>query len=130
MTMHLLSPIKKIILITAIASLLWSCKKETTAPGNNTTALAPLSVEFDNVVGGQNLVLNTTNYTNTAGETYTIQLLQYIVSNFKVKKADGTTYTVNQDSSYFLIKEADPTTRLPNSKCPRVIIPLLVLHWV
>jgi hypothetical protein len=95
-----------------------SCKKDTAEPVYNEANLAPLSVEFDNVMGGQNLVLNSTNYTNGAGETYNVQLLQYYVSNIKVKKADGTSYTVNQDSSYFLIKEADVTTRFAKVKVP------------
>lgn len=100
------------------ALMLTSCKKQTVEPGYNQENLAPLSVEFDNLVGGQNLVLNTTNYTNAAGETYNVQLLQYFISNIKVGKADGTVYTVPQDSSYFLIKEADQSTRFARVTVP------------
>lgn len=95
-----------------------SCKKETAGPDYNESNLAALSVEFDNIVEGQNLVLNTTNYTNAAGETYNVQLLQYFISNIKVGKANGTVYTVNQDSSYFLIKESDQLTRFAKVKVP------------
>lgn len=110
---------QKILLAGCIAAATFtSCKKETVEPAYNEDNLAPLSVEFDNIVGGQNLVLNTTNYTNAAGETYNIQLLQYFISNIKVGKADGTVYTVKQDSSYFLIKEADQTTRFAKVKVP------------
>jgi hypothetical protein len=45
-------------------------------------------------------------------------LLKYIVSNFKIKKADGTSYTINQDSCYFLIKESDPSSRFAKLKVP------------
>lgn len=116
--MPFLSTIKKTLLVTTALSLLWSCKKENTTPVINEATLAPLSVEFDNIVGAQNLVLNTVNYTNAAGESYNIQVLQYIVSNIKLKKADGTLYTVNPDSSYFLIKEADQATRFAKVKVP------------
>jgi hypothetical protein len=101
-----------------ILFLLASCKKEVVEPIYQENNLAPLSVEFDNIVAGQNLVLNTANYINAAGETYNIQLLQYFISNIKVRKADGTTYTVHQDSSYFLIKEADQGTRFAKVKVP------------
>lgn len=95
--------------IIAIASLfsLSACKKEKSEPVFDDKNLAPLSVEFDNIVGGQNLYLNSTTYTNAAGETYNVSLLQYFISNIKLGKADGTEYVVPQDSSYFLIKEGD-----------------------
>lgn len=95
-----------IVSILAIFSFS-SCKKEKPEPVFNDKNLAPLSIEFDNIVGGQNLHLNSGSYTNAAGENYSITLLQYFVSNIKLSKADGTTYTVPQDSSYFLIKEGD-----------------------
>lgn len=95
--------------IAALAAILFlaSCKKEGKEPDFNQNELAPLSVEFDNIVGGTNLYLNSTTYTNAAGEDYSVTLLQYYVSNIKVYKADGTEYVVPQDSSYFLIKEGD-----------------------
>lgn len=95
------------VLIAAALFALSSCKKENPEPDYNDQDLAPLSIEFDNIVGGQNLYLNTGSYTNAAGETYSLSLLQYFISNIKVSKADGTTYIVPQDSSYFLIREGD-----------------------
>jgi hypothetical protein len=98
----------KLFACTAIALIAFaSCKKEKQEPGYNEEDLAPLSIEFDNIVGGQNLYLNSGSYTNAAGETYSIGLLQYFISNIKVRKADGTEYVVPQDNSYFLIKEGD-----------------------
>lgn len=98
----------KISLLFALSLIIFaSCKKEKAEPQYNDLNLAPLSIEFDNIVGGQNLYLNTGSYTNAANETFSVSLLQYFISNIKVKKADGTEYTVPQDSSYFLIKEGD-----------------------
>lgn len=102
----------------ALFSLAVSCKKEVTEPKYDESGLAPLSIEFDNIVGEQKLILQTTNYKNAAGETFNIEMLQYFISNIQVGKADGTVYTVNQDSSYFLIKETDPTTRFATVNVP------------
>ncbi len=96
----------------------FSCKKDISEPEFNLGNLAPLSIEFDNIVGGQNLILNTSNYKNSTGETYNIQLLQYFISNIIVTKADGTRYTVPQGSSYFLINEANPDSRFARVAVP------------
>ncbi|WP_026309713.1 MbnP family protein [Niabella aurantiaca] len=98
--------------------LLASCSKDPVEPSYDQNALAPLSVEFDNIVGGQKLVLNTGAYTNALGQEYNIQLLQYFISNIQVGKADGTTYTVNPDSSYFLIRQDEPGTRFAHVRVP------------
>lgn len=115
-------PIRKFIyffLMLALPAFLFSsCKKEKTEPDYNDLNLAPLSVEFDNIVGGQNLYLNTGSYTNTAGEIYSLSMLQYYISNIKVKKADGTEYVVPQDSSYFLIKEGEASSRAAKVNVP------------
>src|SRR5690349_14249344 len=87
---------------------LMACSKDNTPV--NGDEMVPLSIEFDNIVGGQDLVLNTAMYTNNAGETFSVTQLQYFVSNISLRKTDGTIFTVNQDSSYFLIKENDPST--------------------
>lgn len=109
----------KISILTLLSAIVFiSCKKEPAQPDYDTNKLAPLSVEFDNIVGGQKLVLNTTNYTNASGEVFNIQFLQYYISNISVTKANGTVYTVPQDSSYFLIKESDRNTRFAKVNVP------------
>ena len=101
------------ILILFAASLFCfaSCKKTTPLefqPGDK----GELEVEFDNVIGGVNLQLNTGSYTNASGETFKVSLLNYYISNIKLQNADGTTYTVPRDSSYFLIKEENPSQQI------------------
>lgn len=93
-----------------------SCKKSNDSFNDENLAL--LSVEFDNIVGGQNLQLNAGTYYNAQGEEFKIDRLQYYISNIKVKKADGTEYVVPQDSSYFLIREDDQSTRFCKVKVP------------
>lgn len=101
-TIHKLS-VLSLSLLTAFVS----CKKEKKEPAYNDKELAPLSIEYDNIVGGRNLVLNSETYTDAAGEDYKISLVEYYISNIVVRKADGTEYKVPQDESYFLIKEGD-----------------------
>lgn len=98
----------KSILSLAILSIIFfsSCKKETTV-AYNTTLKGKLSVEFDNIVGSQDLQLNTGSYINSSNETYKVTKLKYYVSNFKLTNVDGSVYTLPQDSSYFLIDESD-----------------------
>ncbi|WP_346238388.1 MbnP family protein [Niabella insulamsoli] len=110
--------IKHISYLLLIVITLSSCKKEIGAPPFDPNNLAPLSVEFDNIVGGQNLVLNTGNYKNAAGETYNISTLKYFISNIIVYKADGAPYVVPQDSSYFLINEAEADSRFARVNVP------------
>jgi hypothetical protein len=103
--------------IIVSAFLFTACKKDT-APAYNNSVKAELSVEFDNIVGGADLQLNTGSYTNAAGENFTVTKLKYYVSNFVLTNMDGTVYTVPQDSCYFLIDESDETTHQPVLKLP------------
>jgi hypothetical protein len=72
-----------------------------------------IDIEFDNVVGTEDLVLNTDNepYTNAAGETYKVTALKYYISNIKLMTAEGKVYTdpVSSDGSkgYYLVDESD-----------------------
>lgn len=96
---------KHIFLLSCAAlTLLNSCKKNEPALYDNSVK-APLSVEFDNIVGSSDLQLNTGVYTNAAGENFSVTKLKYYVSNFKLTNIDGSIYTIPQDSSYFLINE-------------------------
>jgi hypothetical protein len=99
----------KKFLFASIAALgLFSCSKSDTPeflPGET----GELDIEFDNIVGAKNLQLNTGTYTNAAGESYTISMLNYYVSNIVLENENGITYSTPKDSSYFLIKEENPT---------------------
>jgi len=76
-----------------------------------------LRMEFDNVAGDKNLVLNSVTYRNAAGEDFVATKFNYFISNIRLFRTDGTIYTVPQDSSYFLVKEdtkASQFVTLPN----------------
>lgn len=107
----------RICIVACVSAALAACEKTIQEPADN-TAKAALSLEFDNIVGGYNLQLHTGVYKNAAGEDFTIDLLQYYISNVKLTKADGSEYVVPQDSSYFLLKEGSDAERFANMNVP------------
>ena len=94
-----------------------ACKKDSVATDSTTKAM--LTIQFDNVAGDKNLQLNTGNYSNEAGEQFNVSLLQYFISNIKVKTAAGVEYVIPQDSSYFLVSESNPSTQFVKVKVPQ-----------
>jgi hypothetical protein len=110
-----MKPVYSIILLAIL--VFGSCSKNN-APAYNSSVKSGLSVEFDNIAGSSDLQLNTGSYTNSSGETFTVTKLRYYVSNFVLTAADGTVYTVPQDSCYFLIDESDPSTHEPLLQVP------------
>ncbi len=65
--------------------------------------------QFSHWVGTEKLKLNDAEYTNPAGEAYRISMFKYYISNIEFIKADGSSY--KQPDSYYLIDEADTTTK-------------------
>lgn len=107
---------KHILVVAALFATLSACKKND--PAYDATIMAPLSVEFDNVAGSADLQLNTGIYTNAAGESLKITKCKYYVSNFVLTNANGTVYTVPQDSCYFLVDESDDHSHEPVLNVP------------
>jgi hypothetical protein len=71
--------------------------------------LGTINIDFDNVVGSNDLELNTGNYTNAAGNTFKVSKFIYYISNIKLTKTDGTKYVEN--NSYYLINEAQAASQ-------------------
>ncbi len=94
---------RSLFLMGTVSSLLFSCTSDPAPVPKGDTG--SIRVEFDNVVGDQNLVLKGVKYYNQSGEDYVVTKFNYFVSNFKFYCTDGTVYTVPQDSSYFLVRE-------------------------
>lgn len=92
------------LLFALIATLsFFSC--QTNDPLEPVGETGSIRVEFDAIVGDQNLVLNGVQYHNASGEDFVVTKFNYFVSNIKFHKTDGSVYSVPQDSSYFLIRE-------------------------
>jgi len=94
-----------------------SCSKDNPVSYNPSVS-GPLSVEFDNIAGSDDLHLISGMYTNVSGEHFSVTKLKYYVSNFSFVRADGTVYTVPQDSCYFLIDESDESSHEPTLNLP------------
>jgi hypothetical protein len=94
-----------IYILLPIFLFVTACSSDDPAPGNNERGT--LTLHFDNVAGDDDLTLNTTSYTNASGEAFTVTALRYFISNISLKTVAGDVYTVPQDSSYFLVDEAD-----------------------
>jgi hypothetical protein len=70
-----------------------------------------IRLQFSNKAGSKDLVLNSETYTNAAGEDFTVSKLNYFISNIKLLKTDGSNFVVPQDSSYFLIRQANEASK-------------------
>jgi len=112
--------LKSLLFISLMFALAACSKNEEVVPEFVNTNLAPFSVEFDNIVGDRTFSINNTGslYTNSSGEKFSISMLQYFISNVQLATADGKSYTVNPDSSYFLISGSDKATRFARMRVP------------
>ncbi|MBO0952210.1 MbnP family protein [Fibrella forsythiae] len=87
-------------------SVLMACQKKEVD-----RQIGSVQLSFDNRVGNRDLALGTGTYQNKSGETFTITRFDYFISNIRLLQADGSSYTVPQNDSYFLVREADSTSQ-------------------
>ncbi|PLK44797.1 MULTISPECIES: MbnP family protein [Emticicia] len=90
-----------------VAVFVVSCQKEDDINPNDKNTV---TLEFDNRVGDQKLVLGTTTAKNALNQDFTITRLNYFVSNISLKNENGS--VVKLTDKYFLVKHADPTSYL------------------
>ena len=107
---------KTIRFLILFAIVLNACKKENNA--YDPDFRGSLKIDFDNVVGSEDLQLNTGTYTNAAEESFSVRSLQYFISNISLLNSDDSVYTIPQDSSYFLIEESSVVSSSPLLKIP------------
>ena len=89
--------------IVAATTLFMSCSND----DNNTIAegtMGNVELYFDNGVAGDALILGNS-YTNSSDEVLTINRVNYIISNIKLIREDGSSYTYPKEESYFIISE-------------------------
>lgn len=78
---------KNLIFSLAFITLLFtSCKKD------KTVTHSKLSLHVNHKVDGANLAFNQYNYTNTAGNNYSVTTLKYYISSFTFHRIDNTEF--------------------------------------
>ncbi|MDH5400386.1 MAG: hypothetical protein OEX02_19685 [Cyclobacteriaceae bacterium] len=93
--------IKTTLYILCVSLLLtcFACEKEDPPAANY-----PLTFTFSHQVNGQALETNNLAYTNAAGNTFSVEKLQYIISNIELVKANGDILLIDD---YHFIDIAD-----------------------
>lgn len=88
-----------------------SCSNDDEGTGSDLKGTGDVKLTFDNGVGDDDLLLGSS-YTNSQGETLTIDRLNYIVGNFRLTDADGNVFTYPKDQSFFIISEETGATEV------------------
>ena len=104
-------------LVVLLGVLLTSCSSDDDA-NQNLSGENKLTIEFDNSVNGDDLLLGATAYTNSNGEAITINRFNYIVSNFVLIDAAGNEFVYPKDNSYFVISEEEDMTEIALENIP------------
>lgn len=95
--------LKRALLLATLPVVLFSCvKKDDPTIVDPPPARKDVHLYFDNFAGNDALKLNSTTYTNEWGETFTVSMFNYYISNIKLNGPSGT-YT--ESESYHLIRE-------------------------
>ena len=95
--------LKNLIAIIAISLSVASCSND----DNAISGQGNLEVEFDNVFGSNNLILNSQANVTSQGETLNVSDVKYIISNIELTKEDGTVFVYPKATSYFIVSEAN-----------------------
>lgn len=101
--------LKNIVAVMAIAIAMPSCSSD---DNNAVTGQGKLAVEFDNVFGSANLLLNSAGNVTSQGETLTISDVKYIISNIELTREDGTVFVYPKAESYFIVSEANAASQV------------------
>lgn len=102
---------KILAVATFISVTIGACKKQVDPIDETPTrTTGSLRLDFDNVVGLENLVLNDSIYLNQNGDAFTVSLFKYYISNIKLFKANGDHYDV--PNSYYLIDASIPNSSI------------------
>lgn len=96
---------KNTLAVLALTTFFVSCSNDDSNPVVEGTT-GDAEIFFDNGVAGDALIIGGT-YSNSNGESLTINRLNYIVSNVVLIREDGSEYVYPKENSYFVINHAD-----------------------
>jgi len=100
------STMRKIFLsVAALAVICITMNACKPADSDNPTPTGKVKLEFNNVVGGSNLNMNSQWYKNAHGDSFQVSKFNYYISNIQLNGPDGATYT--EADSYHLLQQSD-----------------------
>ncbi len=108
---------KNIIKFLILSLVIFSCNSSEDV-GPDASKTGEFSLEFDTIVGDETLTFDSRNYTNSQGESFNVSEVKYFISNIELTNENGTTYTVPQEDSYFLINAANRSSRFTKVTVP------------
>lgn len=91
---------KKLWVVAVLAIAVTACQKESITPDETNEPTGQLQLEFDHRFNEQALVFNTP-FLSRTGDSLSISMLKYYISNIALQRADGSWWT--QDESYYLV---------------------------
>jgi hypothetical protein len=98
--------ILKLIFIILISwSIACSSDEGVNTDNNGELVVGNFVVNFNNIVGEQDLVLQQETYNKSGDESISVSELKYIISNIVLIDANGNEFVYPQEDSYFLINE-------------------------
>ncbi|UPT70677.1 MAG: hypothetical protein M0D53_16675 [Flavobacterium sp. JAD_PAG50586_2] len=101
--------LKYILAVVAMTFVLSSCSN---SDDEAISGQGKLAVEFDNVFGSSDLILNSQSNVTSQGETLKISDVKYIISNIVLTKEDGTIFTYPKAQGYFIVSEANAASHV------------------
>lgn len=94
------------LLLAAIS--LASCSKKPVEKEPAAVQKPGVTVQFRNMVNGEDLVLKTGTYTNANGDTFNVDVYRYYISNIKLIGIDGKEFS--ETESYHLIDQDEDSS--------------------
>jgi hypothetical protein len=99
------------VIAAIVFTVFCGCDKETSDPNGNTILPGTLNVEFVNKVDNQDLdITGNTNYINSLGEEYSVNVFKYYISNIRMIKSDSSRYYLPE--TYWLMDAEKPISLL------------------
>ena len=99
---------KYFVFLLALPLMVTSCKKETAEDTDDDHVhgtTGSVEVSFSNYVGDSILILDTKDYLNANGDTFSVSKLNYYISNVKLTASDNSVFS--ETESYHLLQASD-----------------------
>lgn len=93
------------------SSGLISCVKDPELPEDTDPKYGKITFKFTHKVDGQALLVDTFIYTNTAGNNYLINEIQYFISDVSLHNSNGSFYTIGKDNGIHYLDTDIPSTQ-------------------